>query len=205
MQAAGGIDWMVAMAARIIEKRPNRSPSSRPDGVPLLHRFRDGQHHLPAVTGDLRRVVQEPHPTLATPDGHRRAVRHRTGRVARLCRHGGHAHPHRRRTIRPGPRSDPRDHAARLRHRHHRDLPRRQPDVEGPRRRPRGAGEDRIRGAGPARGRRCRRPVGRCTAHLHQTSRNSALAFLLGVVAIVVFGPTCGPRGRSTAKRYRST
>ena len=37
MQAAGGIDWMVAVAARVIEKRPKQITLDRAaDGVPVL-------------------------------------------------------------------------------------------------------------------------------------------------------------------------
>ena len=96
-----------------------------------------------------------------------------------------------------GPRPDPRDHPPGVRHRHHRDLARGQPDVEGPRRRPRGAGEDRLRGAGPARGGRSRTASpAACEAHLHHagpqlrpglprsaSSRSSSSGC----------SPTCGP------------
>ena len=122
-------------------------PHRPADGVPLLDRRRDEQHHLPAAAGHLRRVVQEPHPPRAAAHGDRRPVRHGPGRLTRLCRHGGDADAHRRGALQPRPHPDPRDHHPVVRRRHRRHLARRQPDVEEPRRRPGGAGQDRLRRA----------------------------------------------------------
>ena len=110
MQAAGGVDWMVAMAAKVIEK-PSQAdhPDRAVDGVPVLHRRRDQQHHLPAAAGDLRRLLQERDPTVAAAHSHRGAVGDRPGGFTGLRRHGRDADPHRRRPLQPGasPRSSP--------------------------------------------------------------------------------------------------
>ena len=119
-------------------------PHRTPDGLPLLDRRRDEQHHLPAAAGHLRRLVQEPHPPRAAAHGDRRPVGHGPGRLARLGGHGGDADAHGGRALQPRADADPRDHHPVVRHRHRRHLARGQPDVEEPRRRPRGAGQDRL-------------------------------------------------------------
>ena len=134
MQAAGGIDWMVAVAARVIERHPRQITIVAPlVTFFILYRCGNGEHHLPAAARDLRRVLSQPHPTLATVDRDRRPVRYGFGRLASLCGHGGDAHPDRRRAVQPGVGADPVDHAAGQHYRHRRDGHRGQPDVEGAR------------------------------------------------------------------------
>ena len=209
MQAAGGIDWMVAMAARVIEKRPKQITLIAPLTAFLFsHRRRDQQHHLPAAAGDLRRLLQERDPAVAAADRDGRAVRHGAGRLAGLGGDGGDADPDRRRALQPRPHPDPGHHHPGMRGRHRRHRTGGQPDVEGARRRPRGPGQDRLGRAGHSPPRRAvaagsaARRVGARTDRpgvehrsVDQTpltyttqGRNSALVFLLGVVAIVILG-----------------
>ena len=102
MQAAGGIDWMVAVAAGVIEKRPKQITLIAPLTAFLFSRRRgDEQHHLPAAARHLRRLLQERDPAVAAADRHRRAVGHRARGVAGLGRHGRDADPHRRRSVQP--------------------------------------------------------------------------------------------------------
>ena len=133
MQAAGGIDWMVAVAARVIEKHPKQITLIAPlDGVHVLDRRRDQQHHLPVAARHLRRLLQERDQAVTAVDRHGRAVRDGARRLPRLCRDGGDADADRHRAVQPGAHRDPRDHASVLRHRHRGHVDGRQQDGQGP-------------------------------------------------------------------------
>ena len=191
MQAAGGIDWMVAMAARIIEKRPKQ--------ITLIAPLTAFLFCIGAGTGNIiypllpviydvsyKNRIRPSRPLTVTvvQSGIALAASPVSAAMAAMLTLTDVA------PYNLGPRPDPRDHVPRLRRRHHRDLAGGQPDVEGPRRRPRGPG---ARSPPASCARAARRPSARASrpppsSPSPRRGRNSALAFLLGVVAIVIFG-----------------
>ena len=121
MQAAGGIDWMVAMAARVIEVTPGRSPSSHPRTafafcvgsgtgniiyplLPVIYDVSYKNHIRPARPLTLT-VVQSGMALAASPVSAAMAAMLTLTEVA----------------LQPRTDPDPGDHPASVHHRHRRD------------------------------------------------------------------------------------
>ena len=79
MQVAGGIDWMVVMAAKAIMSRPKQVTIIAPF-MSFLFCLGAGTGNIvyPLLPGDLRRVVPGQGATRAAAVDDRRRVRHRT-------------------------------------------------------------------------------------------------------------------------------
>ena len=114
MQAAGGIDWMVAMAARVIEKRPKQITLIAPLTA-FLFSIGAGTSNiiyplLPVIYDvSYKNGIRPSRPLTVTVVQSGMALAASPG----LRGHGGDADPHRRRAVQPRARRDPRDHAAR--------------------------------------------------------------------------------------------
>ena len=183
MDAAGGIDFLVRIAERIIRANPKYVTIVAPLTTWTLHvprRYRP--HRLSAVAGDLRDRAPERHPAGAA-DGHRddrlAAGDHREpGR----CGHGGDDRPVRGKGDHAmGPAADPDDLRAgdALRRRRRRRSSR----CSSARTR----GRSRVPGAAEGR----RDPAaedGRRAAAARAGRQGSAFMFLAGVALVVVFG-----------------
>ena len=208
MQAAGGIDWMVAVAARIIEKPPKQITLIAPltaflfcigagtsniiyPLLPVIYdvSYKNGIRPSRPLTVT---VVQSGMALAASPVS--------AAMAAMLTLTDGRA-------VQPGPHRDPRHHDPRVCDRDRGHVARGEPDVEGARRGSRGPGQDRLgelaareptavaapAGGGDGNRRGCdgtgtRTRLGRVAAHVHEEGRNSALAFFAGVVVIVLLG-----------------
>ena len=106
MQAAGGIDWMVAVAARVIEKRPKQITLIAPLTAFLFSVGAGTSNIIYPLLPVIYDVSYKNGIRPSRPhDGHRRAVRHRARRVAGLGRDGRDADPHRRRALQPRARA----------------------------------------------------------------------------------------------------
>ena len=101
MQQAGGIDYLVQVATKLIQRNPKRINIVAPlISWGFTHGRRHLQHLLPAAAGDLRDGLRQRHQARTAP-GHfhgRQRVRHHL--QPRLRRDGGHAHADRRRQVR---------------------------------------------------------------------------------------------------------
>ena len=157
MQAAGGIDWMVAVAARVIEKRPKQITLIAPLTA-FLFSVGAGTSNiiyplLPVIYDvSYKNGIRPSRPMTVTvvQSGIALAASPVSAAMAAMLTLTDVA-PY---DLGLGP--DPRDHLPRLRRRHHRDLARGEPDVEGARRGCRGPGEDHLRCAAAAPGGRGR-------------------------------------------------
>ncbi len=132
MQVAGGVDWMVKIAAGVIQRHPKQITLIAPLTA-FLFTVGAGTSNIlyPAPAGDLRRLLSERHPALTSTDGDGRAVRDVPGRVACLGGDGGDGDPDRGRAIQLRPGADPVDHIPGGSDRNHRHRPGRGADGQG--------------------------------------------------------------------------